>query len=118
MRVRVEDLVKTYPPRDGPVVAVLRDVSLAVGDAEFVAILEPCRCRGRASSGRRGSRPSSAGDLMLTGRLIAGLAVLCLLGLASTLGAPGPRGVARALAGRRALARGGSGLSGAGRPVC
>jgi ABC-type sugar transport system ATPase subunit len=45
MRVRVESVTKVYPgPAAGAPLVALEDVSLDVGDGEFVTILGPSGC--------------------------------------------------------------------------
>jgi NitT/TauT family transport system ATP-binding protein len=44
MRVRVESVTKTYPGPGGVPLVALEDVSLDVGDGEFVTILGPSGC--------------------------------------------------------------------------
>jgi ABC-type sugar transport system ATPase subunit len=44
MRVRVESVTKVYPGPAGAPLVALEDVSLDVGDGEFVTILGPSGC--------------------------------------------------------------------------
>jgi ABC-type taurine transport system ATPase subunit len=44
MRVRVDSVSKVYPAPAGGRLVALEDVSLDVGDGEFVTILDPSGC--------------------------------------------------------------------------